>query len=141
MNSLAISVARRTSNDFINRIDAIGVPAKPLLLEILSEGAPAEILNETQEHAEERYRRRQRWLSENGSSIFGDNTAGVDDRDQSQYVESYLRKVNILYTENAIRGLGIIGDEDSIPLLQRLGENNPNLRLIIENAVRLISDR
>ena len=113
-----------------NQADAdLAVGIAPLLLDVLKDGAPDTIRKTVQAEASAQYDRRQAWLAEDGEALFGEDARRLSERKRTDHVTDVLRRTDILFRENAVRALGIVGGPDAVARFpQRWSESRTSPR-------------
>lgn len=122
-------------------ISKLGQEVQPLLVSVMRDGLPEEIRRDAQVQAERRYARRQAWLKENGEELFGDETERLSAQTSESYIADALRQVDILFRENAVRGLGVIGNTEAARAIEASLEQDPSLSGLAESALQEIGQR
>jgi len=133
--------ADEVEDQFRLSITKLGQEIQPLLISVLSNGLPEEIRKATQVQAERRFHRRQAWLRENGEELFGDETEQISAQSSEEFVVDAVRQINMLFRENAIRGLGVIGNEEAANAVQAALAQDAGLKFLAERALSEISQR
>lgn len=128
-------------DQFRSAVAELGPVTEPLFLSVLAEGAPAEIRKSAEERAASRYDRRQAWLAKNGQELFGEDAGRIAERSRADYVADLLRRVDVLYRENAVRGLGIVGSVEAATAIEAAAAGNPDLAILADRAVNEIQER
>ncbi len=128
-------------DDFVLAARALGPDAEPILLSVLENGAPRDVLGRAAQSASRYFDRRQAWLADEGDALFGDDAARLAARDRQSYVAGQVRRTDILYRENAARSLGEVGNPNSIRRLRALSQSSPALEASIEAAIAKIDQR
>lgn len=126
---------------FRQAVARIGPVAEPLFVVALAQGAPDEVRAEVRQQAEARHARRQQWLAENGEALFGDDAKRIAARDRAAFVADALQRLDALYRENAVRGLGIVGGPSATALIERAAARDPDLAILAERALQEIRQR
>lgn len=127
--------------NFNRTIADLGVGIAPLLLEVLENGAPETIRKAVQAEASARYNRRQAWLAESGEELFGEDAKRLSERKRADHIADVLRRTDILFRENAVRALGIVGGPDSVQAISAAVEREPDLAPLADTAVKSIASR
>lgn len=128
-------------NSFRKGVAELGPATEPLFLSVLAGGAPAEVRESVMDRAASRYERRRAWLAENGKELFGENVGSIEQRSPVDYVTDVLRRLDALYRENAVRGLGIVGGAEAAVAVEAAVARNPDLALVADQAVNEIRRR
>lgn len=118
---------------FNRGILAIGPPAQPLLLQVLQEGAPADIRAAEQRRLGERYAVLQTTLKDRGADLLASSN-GAAMPSQDAFVADGLRRLDARYRDNAVRGLGAVGNAQASDPLRRAAESNPDLAALVADA-------
>ncbi len=119
----------------------LGPVTEPLLLSVLAEGAPAEVRKPVGDRAASRHARRRAWLAENGREIFGEDTSRLAEKSRADYITEVLRRLDALYRENAVRGLGIVGGLRAATAVETAVARDPNLGILANRALNEIRRR
>ena len=127
--------------NFNQAITELGVEVAPLLLEVLEDGAPQRIRATVQAEASARYDRRQAWLAENGEELFGEEAKRLSERNRTDHINGVLRRTDILFRENAVRALGIVGEPAAVAAISAAAEREPDLATLAEASVKSIESR
>jgi hypothetical protein len=119
---------------------AIGPSAQPLLLQVLQEGAPADIRTAEQRRLGERHAALQSALKDQGAHLLAaSNGASLPSRDA--FIADGLRRLDAKYRDNAVRGLGVVGGPDASDPLRRAAAANPDLAALVAAATAGIAAR
>lgn len=132
---------RDVEDRFRATIAGIGRDAQPMLVSVLTDGLPADVRQDAERRAGQRFERRQSWLEENGEELFGRDAERISAVDRAEYVADALRRLEVLFRENAIRGLGEIGDRDAAGAIRQAAKQNPDLAALAQAALDRIGDR
>lgn len=123
-------------------LDKLEVDVSPLFVQILRDGAPNPVRQTTLTNATRRYSERQKWLKKNGRALFGEETADrLMQKSQEDYSADVLRRINIRYQENALRGLARIGKPDTIPAIAEMAKRDAALEVLSRQAIAAINER
>lgn len=128
-------------DQFRLQISKFGPEIQPVLMSVMRNGLPEEARRKAQKQAERRFEQRQAWLRENGEELFGSETERLSAQTSETYVADQLRQIDILFRENATRGLGVIGNEEAARAIETVQEQDPKLRALAEVALREIDQR
>lgn len=119
-------------------VAGLGAAVEPLLLSVLADGLPADVLHAAEDHASERFERRQAWLEENGDRLFGDDAKRLADRSRADYVADAVGRVDTLFRENAVRGLGVVGGAQALAAVRAAAAQDPDLSILADQALNEI---
>ena len=122
-------------------VAALGAATEPLFLSALAEGAPPEVRSQVEARAAARYDRRQAWLAGNGRKLFGEDADRLAARSRADTVADALRRLDALYRQNAVRGLGIIGGAKAATAVEAAASRNPDLAILARQALAEIRQR
>ncbi|MDJ0703785.1 MAG: hypothetical protein QNJ46_10940 [Leptolyngbyaceae cyanobacterium MO_188.B28] len=127
---------------FQDLITELDVDISPLLFLTLREGAPVSVQRNMTSEAQQVFDARQRWLKENGNELFDPETVRrLLAQTQEDYIDETLRVTNLRYQENAIRGLGYVGNAEAIDPILDAAKREPALSILAETAVESINER
>ncbi len=73
--------------------------------------------------------------------MFGEDTKRLSERKRADHIADVLRRTDILFRENAVRALGIVGGPDSVPAISAAVEREPDLAPLADTAVKSIASR
>jgi hypothetical protein len=125
---------------FNRDILALGASAQPLLLQALQEGVPADLRADVQRRLGEQYATLQTTLKERGADLLASsNGAALPSRDA--FIADGLRRLDARYRDNAVRGLGAVGNAQASDPLRRAAEANPDLTALVATATAGIAAR
>jgi len=127
--------------NFNHAVADLAVGITPLLLDVLKDGVPETIRKTVQAEASARYDRRQAWLAEDGEALFGEDARRLSTRKRTDHVADVLRRTDILFRENAVRALGIVGGPDAVAAISSAVEREPDLARLADIAVKSIESR
>jgi len=130
-----------TRDRFRVAIAELGSAVEPILLSVLVEGAPPPVREAAQARAAARYERRQAWLEENGKALFGADAERLQGTDRAQYVAGALRRLDALFRENAVRGLGVVGGARAASAVEVAVARDPELARLGSMAIEEIRKR
>lgn len=116
-------------------VTKLGPVIEPVFLSVLAEGAPAEVSKSVADRAASRHGRRRAWLTEKGKQLFGEDTPRLAERSRANHVADVLRRLDILYRENAVRGLGIVGGSRAAAAVETAVARNPELGILADRAL------
>lgn len=123
-------------------LQALKVDASPLFVQILRDGAPMRVRQATLARVTKRYNERQQWLKKNGRALFGEETVGrLLEKTQEDYAADVVRRINIRYRENALRGLARIGKPNTIPFIADAAKGDTALEILSGQAIAEINER
>ena len=72
---------------------------------------------------------------------FGEDAERLAARTREEYVADTLRRSDIQFRENAIRGLGVIGNNEAAGVLEAASAQDPNVKMLADAALREIAER
>lgn len=127
---------------FTTALDRLPVDVSRIFIKILQEGVPEQTHDSARRRAEANYKVRQAWLMRNGAELFDKQTVerlskiSLDD-----YVANSIRKLNIRYEENAIRGLKQLGNLNAIDVIKNAAKQKPELAILAEESIKTIKKR
>ncbi len=133
--------AAEVEDRFRLAVSELGPVTEAVFLSVLTEGVPAEIRASRAAHAVIRYDRRQAWLAENGKALFGEDAERLVKRSREDDVAESMRRLDALYRENAVRGLGIVGGTNAAEALRAAATSDPDLTGLAERALDEIRQR
>jgi len=117
----------------------LGPAVEPLLLSVLADGAPEAVRDSAADHAASRYSQRRAWLAEN--KLLGEDARRAAELSRVGYVDDVLRRLDMLYRENAVRGLGIIGGTEAVAAVAAAAGRVPDLAILADQAIQEIRQR
>jgi hypothetical protein len=120
-------------------IARLGPAVEPLLLSVLAEGAPESVRDSAAYHAATRYSQQRAWLAEN--ELRGEDSSRVVELSRDGYVDDVLRRLNVLYRENAVRGLGVVGGTGALEDVAAAAKRVPDLAILADQAIQEIRRR
>lgn len=126
---------------FRQAVARLGPVVEPLLLSVLTDGAPEEVRNPAADRAASRYSQRQAWLAENGEELLGEDGSRAAELSQAAYVDDVLRRLDALYRENAVRGLGVVGGTEAAAAVAAAARRDPDLAILAHQAAQEIRGR
>jgi hypothetical protein len=88
-----------------------------------------------------RYRQQRAWLAENGKQLLGEDASRATELSRVGYIDDVLRRLDVLYRENAVRGLGIVGGTEAAAAVAAASRRDPDLAILAEQAVQEIRQR
>jgi hypothetical protein len=92
------------------------------------------------DHAASRYSQR-RELAENGNELLGEDASRAAELSRVGYVDDVLRRLDVLYRENAVRGLGIVGGTEAVAAVAAAARRDPDLAILADQAIQEIRQR
>jgi hypothetical protein len=90
-------------------------------------------------HAATRYSQQRAWLAEN--ELRGEDSSRVAELSRDGYVDDVLRRLNVLYRENAVRGLGVVGGAGALKDVAAAAKSVPDLAILADQAIQEIRRR
>ncbi len=131
--------ANSALNDFQQAFDKLEVDISPLLINILQRGIPEELQRVARKKANENYEIRQAWLKTDGGNLFDEQTLDqISKQNRDAYLSNNMRKLNLGYLENTIRGLGLIGKPNAIDSINQAIAQDPTLAILGKQAIEQI---
>lgn len=129
--------------DALRRLLAqVGPGAEDVVIEILKDGIPVEIREDTRRSAAEVWRSRSAWLKANRGTELGRRLAPAQDRFTGEsFVAHELAGRALVYRENALQALELIGTGKAVPAIERAVAADPRLATRGESALRSIRAR
>ena len=123
-------------------LDELQVDVSPLFVQILRDGAPNSVRQTTLAKAKQRYNERQKWLKKNGQTLLGEETVDrLLQKTEEDYSADVVRRINMCYRENALRGLAQIGKTDTIPAIAEMAKRDTTLDVLSKQAIAAITER
>ncbi len=127
---------------FRQAIGRLGPAAEPLLRQVLAGGVPAERRQAAAERAAARFREQRAWLAGHPDEPLAAQAAESRlAQDETAYVEDALRRLDALYRNNAVRGLGEVGGPGAAAAIEAAARQNPDLALLGQAAIAAINRR
>ncbi len=131
-----------TLKDFKASILKLPADVTPLFTQILDEGAPEQAQNQAVRQAKINYELRQAWLRKNGTELFDKDTIKrLSNTKLDDYIARSKENINLRYQQNSIRGLGYIGNYNTIELINKSVKKNPDYQSVAEQAIKSIKAR
>jgi hypothetical protein len=117
-----------------------GPAGQPVYLLALTEGAPADIRAAEERRLTQAHEKLQAALQENGTALPAGNS-GASLPPRETFVADGLRRLDVRFRENAIRGLGIVGNLEAETALRRVGDKSQDLKPLVAAAIAEITAR
>jgi hypothetical protein len=126
---------------FRDAMSRLGPTVEPLLLAVLRDGAPEAVRAAAADDAALRYRQQRAWLAEHGKQLLGEDASRPTELNRVGYIDDVLRRLDVLYRENAVRGLGVVGGAQAATAVAAASSRDPDLAILAEQAVQEIRER